>query len=202
MALADSLKSLQEIDFADLTVDNIGGWPTPVKVIVWVIAFIAVCFGMYKYDLEGMRTELATQQATEAELKRQYEGKALQVANLDALRAQLAEMNEQFGALLGQLPKDTEVPGLLEDITEKGVDAGLVFSSIELQQERDAEFYKELPIDINVSGSYHDLGGFASGVAGLPRIVTLHEFKIDPGKSAGDLTMQIMAKTYRYKGEE
>jgi type IV pilus assembly protein PilO len=202
MALADSLKSLQEIDFADLTLDNVGGWPTPIKVLAWAIAFIAVCFAAYKYDLEGLRAELASQAATEEELKRQYEGKALQVANLEALRQQLAEMNEQFGALLGQLPKDTEVPGLLEDITEKGVDAGLVFSSIELQPERDAEFYKELPIDINVSGSYHDLGGFASGVASLPRIVTLHEFKIDPGKSAGELSMQIMAKTYRYKGEE
>ena len=202
MALADSLKSLQEIDFADLTLDNVGGWPTPIKILAWAIAFIAVCFAAYKYDLEGLRAELASQEGTEAELRRQYEGKALQVANLEALRQQLAEMNEQFGALLGQLPKDTEVPGLLEDITEKGVDAGLVFSSIELQAERDAEFYKELPIDINVSGSYHDLGGFASGVASLPRIVTLHEFKIDPGKSAGELSMQIMAKTYRYKGEE
>src|SRR5262245_7142665 len=199
MALADSLKSLKEIDFADLTLDNIGGWPTPVKVIAFVLAFILVCIGGYKWKLEDERAELAAAQANELELKRQYEGKALQVANLDALRAQLAEMNEQFGALLGQLPKDTEVPGLLEDITEKGGDAGLVFSSIDLQAERDAEFYKELPIDINVSGSYHDLGGFASGVASLPRIVTLHDFKIQPGTKAGDLEMQILAKTYRYK---
>jgi type IV pilus assembly protein PilO len=202
MALADSLKSLQEIDFGDLTMDNIGTWPMPVKIFVWVLTFGLVCLALYKYDLEDKRAELAAARATEVELRAQYEAKAMQVANLDALRAQLAEMNEQFGALLGQLPKDTEVPGLLEDITEKGVEAGLAFSSIALQGERDAEFYKELPIDILVSGSYHDLGGFASGVAGLPRIVTLHDFKINPTTRAGELSMQILAKTYRYKGEE
>jgi type IV pilus assembly protein PilO len=139
---------------------------------------------------------------TEGELRTQFEAKAFQVANLDALRDQLKEMEEQFGALLGQLPKDTEVPGLLEDITEKGVDSGLKFSSIALKGEQTAEFYVELPIDINLTGTYHDLGAFASGVAGLPRIVTLHDFKIAPGGGSGELSMQIVAKTYRYKGEE
>jgi type IV pilus assembly protein PilO len=202
MALADSLKALQEIDFGDLTLDNIGSWPMPVKVIVWVVAFGAVGFLGYNYHLKELQGQLDQVRASEAELRRQYEAKAFQVANLDALRAQLAEMEEQFGALLGQLPKDTEVPGLLEDITEKGVDAGLKFSSIALLGERAAEFYVELPIDIQVRGSYHDLGAFASGVAGLPRIVTLHDFKISPGANSAELSMQILAKTYRYKGEE
>jgi type IV pilus assembly protein PilO len=202
MALADSLKSLQEIDFADLTVDNIGSWPMPVKIAAWAIALVAVCFLGYNYHLKEMQAQLDQVRASEQELRRQYEAKAFQVANLEALRAQLAEMEEQFGALLGQLPKDTEVPGLLEDITEKGVDAGLAFTSIDLQGERAAEFYVELPIDINVTGSYHDMGGFASGVASLPRIVTLHDFVIKPGTNSAELTMQIQAKTYRYKGEE
>jgi type IV pilus assembly protein PilO len=206
MALADTLKSLREIDFADLTLDNIGTWPTPVKAFAWALAFVAVCVVGYNYDLKEQRQQLEQTRTTERELRHAYEAKAFQVANLEALRAQLAEMEEQFGALLGQLPKDTEVPGLLEDITEKGVDAGLIFSSITLQGERAAEFYKELPIDINVTGSYHDMGAFASGVAGLPRIVTLHDFKITPGGGAnantGKLNMQILAKTYRYKGEE
>jgi type IV pilus assembly protein PilO len=202
MALADSLKSLQEIDFSDITLENLGSWPMPVKVIAWLIAFVLVCFLGYNYHLKELQEQLDQTRASEQELRRQYESKAFQVANLDALRAQLAEMEEQFGALLGQLPKDTEVPGLLEDITEKGVDAGLVFTSIDLLGERAAEFYMELPIDINVTGSYHDLGAFASGVAGLPRIVTLHEFSIKPGGNSAELTMQIQAKTYRYKGEE
>ena len=202
MALADTLKSLREIDFADLDLNNIGSWPMPVKIVAWVVAFALVCFLGYNQHLQALGEQRDQARASEQELRRQYEAKAFQVANLESLRAQLAEMEEQFGALLGQLPKDTEVPGLLEDITEKGVDAGLTFSSIELQGERAAEFYYELPISISVTGSYHDLGGFASGVAGLPRIVTLHDFKITPGQNSSQLTMEILAKTYRYKGEE
>lgn len=202
MALSDSLKSLQEIQLSDLTLDNVGTWPLPVKVVAWIAAFGAVLFLGYNYHLKEMQAQSDQVRAQEDELRRQFEAKAFQVANLDALRSQLAEMEQQFGALLGQLPKDTEVPGLLEDITEKGVDAGLKFSSIALQGERAAEFYVELPIDINVTGTYHDLGGFASGVAGLPRIVTLHDFKITPGANSAELNMQILAKTYRYKGGE
>lgn len=202
MALSDSLKSLQEIQLSDLTLDNVGSWPLPIKVVAWIAAFGAVVFLGYNYHLKELQAQADQVRAQEDELRRQFEAKAFQVANLDALRAQLAEMEQQFGALLGQLPKDTEVPGLLEDITEKGVDAGLRFSSIALQGERAAEFYVELPIDINVTGSYHDLGAFASGVAGLPRIVTLHDFRINPGANSAELNMQILAKTYRYKGEE
>ena len=174
----------------------------PVKIVAWVLAFGGACFLGYNQHLKDMQLELEGVRTTEGELRTQFEAKAFQVANLDALRDQLKEMEEQFGALLGQLPKDTEVPGLLEDITEKGVDSGLKFSSIALQGEQTAEFYVELPIDINLTGTYHDLGAFASGVAGLPRIVTLHDFKIAPGASSGELSMQITAKTYRYKGEE
>lgn len=202
MALSDSLKSLQEIQLSDLTLDNVGSWPLPIKIVAWIAAFGAVLFLGYNYHLKDLQAQADQVRSQEDELRRQFEAKAFQVANLDALRAQLAEMEQQFGALLGQLPKDTEVPGLLEDITEKGVDAGLRFSSIALQGERAAEFYVELPIDINVTGSYHDLGAFASGVAGLPRIVTLHDFRINPGANSAELNMQILAKTYRYKGEE
>ena len=202
MAFADILKSFKDIQPSDLTLENLGSWPMPVKVITWTLAFILSCFLGYNQHLQEIGVQLDQVRSTETELRRQFEAKAFQVANLDALRAQLTDMEEQFGALLGQLPKDTEVPGLLEDITEKGVDSGLKFSSIALQGEQAAEFYVELPIDINLTGTYHDLGAFTSGVAGLPRIVTLHDFKIVPGVGSGELTMQIMAKTYRYKGVE
>jgi len=202
MAIADTLKGLREIDLADITLDNIGAWPMPVKIVVWVVAFVGVCFAGYNYNIKDLQIEHERVRATEVELRQQYTSKAFQVANLDALRAQLVEMEQQFGALLGQLPKDTEVPGLLEDITEKGTDAGLTFSSIALGNEATAEFYVELPINISVTGSYHDLGGFTSGVAGLPRIVTLHDFSIASGANTGELRMQILAKTYRYKGEQ
>jgi type IV pilus assembly protein PilO len=115
----------------------------------------------------------------------------------------MVEMEESFGALVSQLPSDTEVPGLLEDITNKGLLNGLDIASIDLQKEQAREFYVELPIAIAASGSYHDLGAFISGMAGLPRIVTLHDFQISSNKDdANDLTMSIIAKTYRYKDED
>ena len=139
----------------------------------------------------------------EVALKKDFEKKAFQAANLDAYRQQMVEMEESFGALVSQLPSDTEVPGLLEDITNKGLLNGLDIASIDLQKEQAREFYVELPIAIAASGSYHDLGAFISGMAGLPRIVTLHDFQISSNKDdANDLNMSIIAKTYRYKDED
>lgn len=112
-------------------------------------------------------------------------------------------MEESFGALVSQLPSDTEVPGLLEDITNKGLLNGLDIAVIDLQNEQAREFYVELPISIVASGSYHDLGAFISGMAGLPRIVTLHDFEISTNrKKPHVLDMKILAKTYRYKDED
>jgi type IV pilus assembly protein PilO len=139
----------------------------------------------------------------ELELKKDFEKKAFQAANLEAYRQQMVEMEESFGALVSQLPSDTEVPGLLEDITNKGLLNGLEIASIQLQKEAAREFYVELPIAISASGSYHDLGAFISGMAGLPRIVTLHDFTITAkGDDANNLGMSIIAKTYRYKDGE
>jgi type IV pilus assembly protein PilO len=148
-----------------------------------------------------MREQLAQVERKELDLKKEFEDKAFKAANLDALRKQMVEMEQSFGALVSQLPTDTEVPGLLEDITNKGVESGLEIKSIKLQPEVSKEFYIELPINIEVTGSYHDFGTFVSGIAALPRIVTLHDFKIsaDP-KTPGTLSMSIAAKTYRYKG--
>lgn len=217
MALADTLQSwqesLQDFDFNDLDVDNIGSWPIAVKVIIWVVVFSACVFGGYKLVVEDLYRSLSSVSSQENKLKEEFKTKAFQAANLDAYKKQMVEMQQSFGALVGQLPSDTEVPGLLEDITNRGVDNGLSFTSIELKPEHRAEFYVELPIDIVVQGSYHDMGSFVSGVAGLPRIVTLHDFLIEPtppekgsGKAAtpntgADLTMSITAKTYRYADE-
>ena len=198
MAIADSFQSLRDIDFNDLTLDTIGSWPAPIKVLVWLIIFCGVCFLGYNYHLKGMQEELAKVEQKEGQLKEEFKTKAFQAANLDAYREQMVQMEDQFGALLSQLPSDTEVPGLLEDITEKGLESGLEFETITLESERAAAFYIELPIDINVTGAYHDLGAFVSGVAGLPRIVTLHDFVIEP-IGAGELAMRIQGKTYRYK---
>ena len=200
MALEDTMRSLREFDINSLDFDNVGSWPVPVKLFIWLVLFAIVLTAGYYYHIEGLQAQLAQVEAKEVELKKDFEKKAFQAANLEAYRQQMVEMEESFGALVSQLPSDTEVPGLLEDITNKGLLNGLEIASIQLQKESAKEFYVELPIAISASGSYHDLGAFISGMAGLPRIVTLHDFTISAkGNDANHLNMSIIAKTYRYK---
>lgn len=203
MAIQDFFEELKEFDVNDLDVENIGVWPTPVKVILWLLVLVVVLVLGYVYDISDLRLQLSSVESKEVELRKEYEEKAFKAANLDAYRKQMAEMEEAFGALVSQLPSDTEVPGLLEDITEKGLQSNLEIESIKLGSEEAKEFYIELPIEIIVDGGYHDLGSFVSGIAGLPRIVTLHDFSINSDKEqASRLKMKITAKTYRYKDLE
>jgi type IV pilus assembly protein PilO len=202
MALQDTLDQLQSLDLNDLDFNNLGSWPTAVKAIVMVVLFSAVIGGGYFYYLTDKQETLELTQAKEVDLRKDYEKKRDQVANLDAYRQQKQEMEATFGALLRQLPSDTEVPGLLEDITRTALDNELKIESISLKSEQRTEFYVELPIDIVVEGDYHKIGSFVSGVANLSRIVTLHDFVIAPLGSSQELKMTIMAKTYRYLDED
>lgn len=206
MNLSEQLSSIQEqiqnFDPSELSFDNIGSWPIAIKVIAWVLVFSLIVAGGYYFIITGLQEQKKQEIQREVDLKREFEQKAYQAANLEAYRQQMEEMQESFGALISQLPSDTEVPGLLEDITNKGVNSGLSFSKIELQNEITREFYIELPIRIVASGTYHDMGAFVSGVASLPRIVTLRDFTIKPSGGARDnskLEMTIMASTYRYR---
>jgi len=201
MAMQGLLEELKGFDINELDLDNIGVWPRLIKFIVWLIVFIAVLFGGYHYIISDVEAELKTVKNKEQSLKQEFQRKAHKAKNLEAYRKQMEEMAQSFDALVSQLPSDTEVPGLLEDITNKGVDNGLEISSIKLQPERVQEYYIELPITISVKGSYHDFGAFVSGIASLPRIVTLHDFKVK-AESDGDLSMTITARTYRYKDIE
>jgi len=202
MAMEDILRSLQEFDVNDLDFENVGSWPMAIKVVVWAIALAGVLVLGYIYHIQNLQEALERSAKREVDLKTEFEQKAFQVANLDAYRKQMQEMEESFGALVSQLPSDTEVPGLLEDITNKGILNGMEFSSIALQSEVAREFYIELPIKIEARGSYHDLGAFISGMAGLPRIVTLHDFNITQQQAQSSiLKLSITAKTYRYKEE-
>lgn len=196
--LVDELKSF---DLSELNVDNIGAWPQLIRVGAWVGVFILCIVGGYFYVIADLRLELDSAETKELKLKGDFEKKAFKAAKLIPLKKQMAEMEESFGILLSQLPADTEVPGLLEDMTEKAVSNGLDISSIQLQSERVEEFYVELPIAIRVSGSYHDLAAFVSGIAGLPRIVTLHNYTINSDDNLSRQTMSITAKTYRYKDQ-
>jgi type IV pilus assembly protein PilO len=167
-----------------------------------LVVFALVLGVGYYVVLTDKQQMLERVEAKEADLRRDYEKKSFDAANLEAYRAQKQEMESMFGALLKQLPKDTEVPGLLDDITTTAQDHELEIESIELQSERRQEFYVELPIDIVVEGNYHKIGAFVSGVAGLSRIVTLHDFTVAPQGSTTNLKLTILAKTYRYLEDE
>jgi type IV pilus assembly protein PilO len=200
MSFKDSLNELQEIDFADLDIQQIGVWPGSLKTILLVLVLILILALGYFFKIKEMSQQHSVAAKKELKLLEQYESKAFQAANLDAYRQQMIELDETFGALLKQLPKDTEVPGLLEDITEVAYGSGLSMKSISLQPERASAFYIELPIKIDVTGDYHDFGSFVSGVAALPRIVTLHDYSITQTNGTL-LNLVIEAKTYRYKVE-
>ena len=202
MAAQDFLRELQEFDVNDIDFENVGSWPMPVKIVSWALVFIAVIALGYYFNIKDLQRELATIEQKEGAFKTEFEQKAYKAANLEAHRQQMIEMEASFGVLLSQLPSDTEVPGLLEDITNKGIESGLEISSITLGEEIAQEIYIELPIEIEVVGSYHDLGAFVSGISGLPRIVTLHDFDITQDEASNSLQMKITTKTYRYKDLE
>lgn len=194
------LDSLRKIDINDLDLNNLGSWPAAVKTIAGALLLIIVLALGYNFYLKDLQDQLDQTRATEVTLKEQFATKAFQAANLNAYKVQMKEMENSFGALLRQLPGDTEVPGLLEDITRTGLGSGLEFEEIKLLPEVTQQFYIELPIQITVVGAYHDLATFVSGVASLPRIVTLHDFQIKPVEPGNTqkLRMSILAKTYRY----
>lgn len=200
MSWVDRLRELNEIDLNDLDLENVGSWPAAARAIVAVMLFVLIVVLGYYYHIANLSDRLDASERKELELRREFERKAFEAQNLDAYKVQLKEMRDSFGALVSQLPSDTEVPGLLEDISSKGELNGLTIESIDLLDEVREEFYIELPIAIEATGSYHDLGAFISGMAGLPRIVTLHDFDIEmTDDDSSNLSMEITAKTYRYR---
>lgn len=200
MSFAQSIESLKKVDLNDLDFNNMGAWPGALKVIVGVLLLVILLFAGYHFHLKDLQANLERAEAQEVTLRQDFSTKSFRAANLEAYKQQLEEIEERFGELIRQLPSDTEVPGLLEDITQMGLNSGLEFESITLQPEIATQFYVELPIRIVVQGAYHDIGTFVSSVAGLPRIVTLHDFNIAPVNDANPdlLKMSILAKTYRY----
>jgi type IV pilus assembly protein PilO len=209
MAFSDQIAALKEeitnIDFSEVQLDNMGSWPQLVKIAAWLGIFLVLLGLGYQFVISDMLIDKERSVAKEVTLKKDFEKKAYEAANLEAYRKQMVEMDESFSALISQLPSDTEVPGLLEDITSKGTSSGLAFKSIDLKAEKKAEFYVQLPIDIEAEGTYHDMGAFVGGVASLPRIVTLTDFSIRPQGGSRDnskLQIRILASTYRYKDPE
>ncbi|WP_460118812.1 type 4a pilus biogenesis protein PilO [Pseudomonas sp. S2_C03] len=200
MRPAEWLEGLRKIDINDLDTSNMGSWPPAIKAVVGILLALMVLALGYNFSVSDLENQLQLKRQEETTLREQFANKVHMSANLELYIQQMKEMENSFGVLLRQLPSDTEVPGLLEDITRTGLGSGLEFEEIKLLPEVTQQFYIELPIQITVTGAYHDLATFVSGVAGLPRIVTLHDFDIAPVNPEGGpkLRMSILAKTYRY----
>lgn len=202
-SLQKPINELKNFDWSDLQdFETVGVWPGPVKIILILIVFCVCLSGGFWFHIKNLQTSLAGVEEVENTLRNDLQLKAVLAANLELYRQQLEDMQDSFGTLLRQLPGETEVPGLVDDITMQGIGSGLSFSNIRLEPEVQQEFYVELPINISVAGDYHDFGAFVSGVASLSRIVTLHDFNIQTGGPRSELLMQITAKTYRYKSDD
>jgi type IV pilus assembly protein PilO len=197
MSIIDDLRSLDTNDP--------GRWPLPIRVGAIAIVFAGVlAFGVYMFVVKQEMPLLERAQLEETELRATFEDRQRKAANFDAYRAQLAEIERDFGAMLRQLPGKTEVPNLLVDISQTAVGAGLEEDVFTPTGEIQKDFYAELPIKLRYIGSYHELGNFVSGIAALPRIVTLHDISIRPVRDGAyeDLTLDVTAKTYRYLDED
>ncbi len=197
MNLIEELKSLDAND--------VGRWPLPFRAAVIAIVFVSVIgCGVYFFIIEDKGPLLERAEAEEQTLRTTFESKQRKAANYDAYRAQLAQMEQSFGTMLRQLPGETEIPSLIVDISQTGLAAGLQEKLFQPQPEIQRDFYAEKPIKISLSGGYHEIANFVSGVAALPRIVTLHDIVITPDQrdTFNRLTMEVTAKTYRYLDQE
>ena len=194
---------MADIDLNNLDLSNIGSWPVAVKgAIIAVIAVGVLALG-YFVDIQAEQENLDRITNEEKRLKEDFELKQAKAANLDAYKAQMVEMEDSFGAMIRQLPSKTEVEDLLVDISQTGLASGIEFQLFKPLAEKHIEFYAELPITLKMTGSYHQFGEFVSGIAALPRIVTLENISIvgGKGKKGNELTMDVTAKTYRYLDE-
>jgi type IV pilus assembly protein PilO len=193
------LDKINEFDVNDIDWENMGSWPIAGKAVFCSVIAIAIVVGGYFMMLEPLNQKLSREIKQESQLKKDFENKAFQVANLEEYKTQMVEMKHNFESILKQLPRDTEVPGLIDDISLAALNNGLDLKVISPKKQVRTEFYNELPIEIEVEGDYHELGAYVSSVASLSRIVTLHDFSITTkGKDNGNLSLKILAKTYRY----
>jgi len=191
-----TLDDLRRLRFRD-----VGNWPLAPKLAIFVVIVIVILLGGAYFDWKDQYDLLEKARAEETGLREQYASKKAKAVNFDLYVQQLREIEDSFGALLKQLPNKSEMDALLTDINQAGLGRGLQFDLFRpASQERVAEFYAELPINIRITGNYHDMGAFASDVAQLPRIVTLNDVAINNEK--GVLSMEAQAKTFRYLDEE
>ncbi|MCB2427723.1 type 4a pilus biogenesis protein PilO [Methylophaga pinxianii] len=191
------IPSVNDIDF-----NESGEWPLIGKIVAALLICAVIWGGGYYFLIKDKRAELARLEQTEIELRTSFEIKQSKAVNLEAYKEQMKEMEVSFASMLQQLPRKSEVADLLVDISRTGLVNGLEFELFKPEEERPIDFYIELPITMRVTGSYHQFAEFVSGIAALPRIVTLHNFKMGPLTTDGNMTMDVTAKTYRYFDEQ
>jgi type IV pilus assembly protein PilO len=199
----NALKNFDVNQLRSLDPKNMGSWPLPLRIVVLVAIYAAVVVGGYVVLISDQIDQRSKLVGTEASLKSEFESKALQAANLDVYQRQLDDMQKSFGTMLKQLPGKTELPSILQDISQAAQVDGLKQDLFRPGAEAVKDFYAETPIELQLEGGYHDFGKFVSDVAALPRIVTLHNIAIKTGAGGGNngtdnLSMTLTAKTYRY----
>ena len=194
--------------FNTLDMNNYGSWPLSVKITCWIFIFLAVLALGYFVVIKSQLEAIANAQAKEQSLLNEFKEKDSKLRNLQQYQTQLQEMEANFNQQLEQLPKETEIPSLVEDINLTGVNSGLKFKNIRLENEVKQEFFIEQPISIEATGDYHAFGAFATGIAALPRIVTLHDFTVEAKQDTEKksdipvINYTVKAKTYRYIGAD
>lgn len=192
-------------ELQSLDVNDVGRWPLPFRLAVIAIVFVVVLgLGIYWFIVKDKAPQLHRVQEEEQQLRLTFENKQRKAANYDAYKAQLSQIEQSFGTMLRQLPGETEIPSLIVDISQTGLAAGLQEKLFVPQGEIPKDFYAEKPIKIRLTGSYHEIGNFVSGIAALPRIVTLHNINIKPENTDtfDNLSIEVTAQTYRYLDEE
>jgi type IV pilus assembly protein PilO len=192
-------------ELKSLDINDVGRWPLAIRMAVITVIFAMVAgLGIYWFIIEDRLPALQRAQDDEEQLRLTFENKQRKAANYDDYKEQLARIEQQFGTMLRQLPGETEIPSLIVDISQTGLAAGLQEKLFIPQAEIPKDFYAEKPIKIRLTGGYHEIGNFVSGIASLPRIVTLHDISITPedANEFDNLSMEVTAQTYRYLDEE
>lgn len=192
-------------ELQSLDVNDVGRWPLPFRAAVIALVFAVVTgLGIYWFIVQDKSPQLDRVQEEEQQLRLTFENKQRKAANYDAYKSQLAQIEQSFGTMLRQLPGETEIPSLIVDISQTGLAAGLQEKLFLPKGEVPKDFYAEKPIQIRLTGGFHEIGNFVSGIAALPRIVTLHDINVtrENANAFDDLSIEVTAKTYRYLDEE
>lgn len=202
MSLNTEMRRLRELDWRELDIKEAGVWPWSLQLLLCLMLLGVTFFAMHWYLAGPAKQELQQIQSQEAQLIRDYRGKAAQVANLEMMREQMGILEERMDTLREMLPTGAEVPSLLDSISEAAIDHQLSIDFLRLRSQVEEEHYTERPFDIQVRGDYHRISAFVADVASMPRIVTLHDLTLVPEEGGQQLRLSMLARTYSYRQQE